>query len=136
MAEAGTIGPMPSTTPVSINADRAAGRVAITWDDDHLTEYDAVSLRWLCPCAFCRGEAGLPGWLDGAPTLTSEQTSLVDVSMVGGYAIAPTWGDGHHTGFYTFRMLRERCPCQTCSANRATGGAATIPAAARHGEHA
>ena len=30
----------------------------------------AVTLRWLCPCAFCRGEAGLPGWLDSAPQLT------------------------------------------------------------------
>ena len=29
-----------------------------------------LTLRWLCPCAFCRGEAGLPGWLDSAPTLT------------------------------------------------------------------
>ena len=26
-----------------------------------------TTLRWLCPCAYCRGEAGLPGWLDSAP---------------------------------------------------------------------
>ena len=40
----------------------------------------------------------MPGWLDTRPTLTAEQTRLVDVHLVGNYAIAPTWGDGHHTG--------------------------------------
>ena len=60
----------------------------------------------------------MPGWLDSGPTLSAEQTRLVDVSMVGSYAIAPTWGDGHHTGYYTFTMLRARCRCATCSAAR------------------
>ena len=40
-------------------------------------------LRWLCPCAYCRGEAGMPGWLDTNPTLTADQTRLVDVALVG-----------------------------------------------------
>jgi DUF971 family protein len=55
--------------------------------------------------------------------------------MVGGYAIAPTWGDGHHTGYYTFTMLRDRCPCETCTARR--HGGTPVPAATdRHEEHA
>ena len=58
----------------------------------------------------------MPGWLDSAPTLTDEQTRLVDIQLVGNYAVAPTWGDGHHTGYYTFTMLRDRCPCPDCSA--------------------
>ena len=49
----------------------------------------------------------MPGWLDSGPTLTDEQTRLVDLALVGGYAIAPTWGDGHHTGFYTYALLRR-----------------------------
>jgi len=105
--------------PVRIHADRAAGRLEIEWADGHRTTYDAQTLRWLCPCAFCRGEAGLPGWLDGGPTLTPEQTRLVDVALVGSYAIAPTWGDGHHTGYYSYAMLRARCGCPAC-----TGGGA------------
>ncbi len=52
------------TAPARIHADRAAGTLEIDWRDGHQTTYDAVTLRWLCPCAFCRGEAGLPGWLD------------------------------------------------------------------------
>ena len=58
----------------------------------------------------------MPGWLDSGPTLTAEQTRLVDVALVGGYAIAPTWGDGHHTGYYTYALLRDRCPCPECPA--------------------
>ncbi len=125
---------MHAPTPVSIHADRGAGLLAITWDDGHLSEFDAVALRWLCPCAFCRGEAGLPGWLDGAPTLTEEQTRLVDLAMVGGYAIAPSWADGHHTGYYTFTMLRDRCPCAACLAARA--GSTDVSQTDRHKEHA
>jgi DUF971 family protein len=106
------------TRPVRIHADRAAGTLAIEWADGHHTTYDAVSLRWLCPCAYCRGEAGLPGWLDSAPTLTPAQTTLTDVQMVGQYAIQPTWADGHHTGFYAFDLLRAQCGCDACLAER------------------
>jgi len=108
----------PPTTPLRIHADRAAGTLAIDWADGHHTVYEAQPLRWLCPCAFCRGEAGMPGWLDSGPALTLEQTRLTDIHLVGNYAVSPHWGDGHHTGFYTFRLLRERCPCEACSASR------------------
>ena len=112
--------------PATIHADRAAGSLAIEWRDGHRTIYDATTLRWLCPCAFCRGEAGLPGWLDSAPELTAEQIRLVDLQLVGQYAIAPTWGDGHHTGFYTFATLRDMCPCDDCSVRRTAEGRPTI----------
>jgi DUF971 family protein len=106
------------TTPRRIHADRQARTLEIDWADGHHTVYDFVALRWLCPCAFCRGEMGQPGWLHSRPTLTPDQTRIVDVHLVGGYAIAPQWGDGHHTGFYTFQLLRDRCPCPDCTAAR------------------
>lgn len=124
------------TAPSAIRADRAAGRVEIEWADGHRSVYDTTTLRWLCPCAFCRGEAGLPGWLDSAPTLTAEQTRLLDVALVGGYAIAPTWGDGHHTGYYTYALLRERCACPECSARRDSAQSAQPISSTRHEEHA
>ena len=110
------------TTPARIHADRAAGTLELVWQDEHVTRYSAHDLRWLCPCAFCRGEAGLPGWLDSSPTLTPEQIRLEDVHLVGNYAIAPTWGDGHHTGYYPFALLRERCSCGECAARRRETG--------------
>lgn len=106
-------------TPLRIDAERAAGRITIEWADGHRTTYDAVTLRWLCPCAYCRGEAGQPGWLDSGPTLTADQTRLVDLALVGSYALQPTWGDGHATGYYTYRMLRDRCSCDPCATDRA-----------------
>lgn len=123
-----------ATAPARIHADRAAGTLEIGWRDGHQTIYAAVTLRWLCPCAFCRGEAGLPGWLDSAPQLSPEQTRLVDLQLVGQYAIAPTWGDGHHTGYYAFTTLRDMCPCDECSARRGAEGRPTI-GRPDHGAH-
>lgn len=120
------------TTPQAIHADRTARTLRIDWDDNHRSIYDFTALRWLCPCAFCRGEAGLPGWLDSAPTLTDDQTRMETIELVGNYAVAPTWGDGHHTGYYAFTMLRQRCPCEACSASRA---AEPSPAQAENHQH-
>jgi DUF971 family protein len=108
------------TTPLRIDANRAAGTLRVEWADGHVSSFDAPTLRWLCPCAYCRGEAGMPGWLDTNPSLTPDQVKLVDLSLVGNYAVQPLWGDGHHTGYHTFMLLRDRCPCDGCSAERAT----------------
>ena len=110
------------TIPLRIHADRAAGTLAIGWADGHETLFDTRTLRYLCPCAFCRGEAGLPGWLDSGPVLTDEQTRLTDIHLVGNYAVSPHWADGHSTGFYTFSLLRDRCPCAACTERRAAEG--------------
>ena len=106
------------TVATRIHADRTARTLDIIWQDGHTTRYDFTPLRWLCPCAHCRGEAGMPGWLDTNPTLTDEQTRMVDIHLVGKYAVAPDWADGHRTGYYTFALLRDRCPCAICAAER------------------
>jgi len=89
------------TAPLRIHADRAAGTVAIDWADGHHTIYEATPLRWLCPCAFCRGEAGVPGWLDSKPTLSEAQTQLTDMQLVGQYAgqvVRPRGEGGEYCG--------------------------------------
>jgi DUF971 family protein len=111
-------------TPGRIHADRAAGSLEIEWSDGHRTEYDTVTLRWLFPCAYCRGEAGQAGWLDSSPTLTADQTTLADIQLVGSYALAPVWADGHRTGYYTFEQLRAHCPCPDHRAGREAAGPA------------
>ncbi|MGA2513115.1 MAG: DUF971 domain-containing protein [Candidatus Limnocylindrales bacterium] len=112
------MGQSPANHPARINAERETGLVTVEWSDGHRSEYGAVELRLLCPCAFCGGEAGRPGWLDTNPELTSAQTQLVGMRLVGAYALAPTWGDGHDTGYYTFEALRANCPCPACTAAR------------------
>jgi DUF971 family protein len=123
------------TVATRIHADREARTLKIDWQDGHVTVHDFTALRWLCPCAYCRGEAGMPGWLDTAPTLTPEQTRLVDIALVGNYAVAPSWGDGHHTGYYTFALLRDRCPCGECSARRSSREPAMTQEARHAKEH-
>lgn len=105
--------------PSKIHADRPKRELHIDWGDGHHTSYDFTALRWLCPCAFCRGEAGQPGWLDSDPTLGEDQVTLSDISLVGHYAIQPIWADGHSSGFYSFDRLREECPCPEDQARRA-----------------
>lgn len=122
VAGGGSVAPGSPTLPLKIHAERAARTLAIDWADGHATLYDFTALRWLCPCAYCRGEAGLPGWLDSAPTLTDEQTRMTDIHLVGNYAVSPHWGDGHSTGFYTYNLLRDRCPCPECAARRDRSG--------------
>lgn len=125
------------STPNNIHADRAAGTLRLDWADGHSSTYETTPLRWLCPCAFCRGEAGMPGWLDSAPTLTADQTRLVDIQLVGQYAVMPSWADGHHTGYYTYALLRDRCPCAECTADRAQRlDSAPAPIKADHSGHA
>jgi DUF971 family protein len=131
-----TAAPAPSTTPVRIHADRTAGSLAIEWADGHRTTYGALALRWLCPCAFCRGEAGQPGWLDSRPELTAEQTRLVDIHLVGQYAVAPVWGDDHRTGYYTFALLRDRCPCDDDTGRRVRERGTAESAPPDHDAHA
>jgi hypothetical protein len=46
---------------------------------------------------------------------------MTDIHLVGNYAVSPHWGDGHSTGFYSFTLLRDRCPCPACTERRANG---------------
>jgi DUF971 family protein len=100
--------------PSAIRVLREQQALELDWPDGHRSRYAAVALRWICPCAYCRGEAGLPGWLDSSPTLTEQQTTLTGGELVGSYAICIFWGDGHRTGYYTWSLLRANCACAEC----------------------
>jgi DUF971 family protein len=100
----------PATRPTRIVREADQRQVRVVWADGRECVYGWEYLRRSCPCAFCHGEWGAPGYLDANPTLTEPQTSLTGMAHVGRYAISLTWGDGHETGIFTFRYLRELCP--------------------------
>ena len=104
---------MNNVEPQAIELDDKTHRVYITWSDGHTGEHNVEHLRWLCPCAECRGEWGQPGRLDVTPRLTPAEIQLDDVRPVGRYALQPVWGDGHSTGLYTYDYLRANCECPT-----------------------
>ena len=81
--------------------------VSITWGDDRQCRYKAAELRRACPCAQCVNEWTGERML--MPESISENIEIRDLSIVGRYALNFRWSDGHETGIYSFRYLRELC---------------------------
>ena len=78
----------------------------IAWEDGGRTTYTGEKLRWACPCAECRGEAGAPGRLSRVKSLPDDELRIHDVTLVGQYALQIGFESGHNTGLYTFVYLR------------------------------
>jgi DUF971 family protein len=95
-----------SARPVEIELDRQGRRLRFVWADGRRSDFAWDWLRWRCPCAICSGEGDRPGALAERTELRPDETEMVDVDLVGRYAVQPTWRDGHSTGIYTFRALR------------------------------
>lgn len=85
--------------------------VRITWADDRECRYRAADLRRACPCAQCVNEWTGERVLNA--TSISDELEIRDLSLVGRYALNFRWSDGHETGIYSFRYLRELCENST-----------------------
>ena len=83
-------------------------RLAIEWADGHTTVYAPAQLRRLCPCAQCVNEVTGQRMLD--PATVPQDLTQGDVRLVGNYALALRFSDGHDTGIFPFRFLRENDP--------------------------
>jgi DUF971 family protein len=81
--------------------------VSIQWGDDVRCSYRAADLRRFCPCAQCVNE--WTGERVLKPDAISDNMEIQNISIVGRYALNFRWGDGHDTGIYSFRYLRELC---------------------------
>ena len=79
----------------------------IEWEDGSRSTYTGEQLRWACPCAECRGEAGMPGRLSRVTSLNPDELKIRDVALVGQYALQIAFESGHATGIYTFSLLRS-----------------------------
>lgn len=97
------------TTPVELRAPQGARQMEIDWADGHTSLYPHEVLRGFCPCAHCQGHEGAIEFVEGG------SLELDGIEEVGNYALKLGWGDGHATGIYTFRFLRELCACRQCA---------------------
>jgi DUF971 family protein len=104
--------------PTSFLLDEDKRQLTLSWSDGHESIHSWEALRWACPCAWCAGEGGQPGVLAGKKALSHEETTLVNLQVVGRYGLTPIWEDGHKTGIYTFERLRASCECAECQAKR------------------
>lgn len=101
--------PDPTTTPTHIKAPHGADTMHITWGDGHEARYPNDILRGFCPCAHCQGHGGKIEFVPGG------NSQLREITTVGNYALQLAWGDGHDTGIYSFRYLRDLCQCDACA---------------------
>jgi DUF971 family protein len=120
--------PTQATDPKSVKVNLSAGTgMDIAWSDGHLSHYSFVYLRDACPCALCEDERGKAGRSPGDPPAAAAgplpifqpHARLLSAEGVGKYAIKFSWSDGHDLGIYSWKFLREVCPCDECKALRA-----------------
>jgi DUF971 family protein len=96
----------PAVEPREIMQEGDAG-LRVTWGDERVCHFTASRLRRACPCAQCVNEWTGERML--RPETISEALEVADVEIVGRYALTFRFSDGHQTGIYSFRYLRELC---------------------------
>jgi ATP-binding protein involved in chromosome partitioning len=94
----------PRTTPRGI---RQSGprQLAIRWGDGRESLLDVREVRLACGCAICIDEWTGEERLD--PGSVPDDVHPLRIEPVGRYAIQIAWSDGHETGIYPYRRLRE-----------------------------
>ena len=86
--------------------------LGIDWVDGHRSIFSVKMLRENCPCANCIDE--WTGEKRIAPGSIPDSIKPNKLNSVGRYAIQFYWNDGHDTGLYTYKLLRDLCECSEC----------------------
>ena len=83
----------------------------ITWSDSSVSHLTSLILRKNCPSAdggkYEEAKAKKKGMLNVVESTIDESLNLKEIWPVGNYAVGIRWGDGHDTGIYTFKYLKE-----------------------------
>ena len=95
--------------PIPLSIKRTPDQyLKITWNDDHSTRFPLRYLRDKCPCAVCSGETDLFGrriMPAQQPEDKPGKYNLVQIELVGNYAMTFVWGDGHTNGIYSWQYI-------------------------------
>lgn len=82
--------------------------VAIRWNDGSEDYYDMERLRAASPSAGNRGEPDIFGRIHGAdPRKEFPGVRVEGFEYVGNYAVRFLFSDGHNTGLFSFRYLKD-----------------------------
>lgn len=98
---------------------RADG-IYINWPDGSQSVAGHKELRASCQCALCVNEYTNEPILD--PRTIPADIHPKDVQPLGNYAVAITWSDGHSSGIFTWKHLREHSEEITPSKDPEGGG--------------
>jgi len=97
-----------ASSPKDLKVQIKAQRLLIEWNDGVRSEFSLDDLRRQCPCASCRTDREEAA-SNPLRILKSNPTGVrvTSAELVGNYAIKLRWSDGHDTGIFDFRFLRE-----------------------------
>lgn len=101
---------MPDGDCLPTRLKREGDGLRIDWSDGASTFVTWRALRKACPCATCNDERGKPPnpfRVLSAQEVAAGPPAPLKMTAVGQYAYQIAWNDGHSTGIYTLRSLRE-----------------------------
>jgi DUF971 family protein len=101
------------TFPTAIDREEGSA-IRITWDDGTQTRWTPGELRKVCPCATCREkkrkDADAPVKPRVLPVISAAEAKPLTIDgmkPVGNYAYNITFSDGHHSGIFSFPLLKR-----------------------------
>jgi len=97
--------------------ERVDKGIRITWQEGHVSQFSAEYLRRLCPCAVCKEVPGRESGLLPTSALGNKPMDILSAQQVGWYALQFVFADRHDTGIFSYELLRDACPCETCKAD-------------------
>jgi len=89
--------------PPEVSFDASA--VTLRWPDGEAVSVPNAVLRRACSCAVCVDEMTHRPLLD--PASVPEDIHALNVGTIGNYAITVDWSDGHNTGFFPYKTIKE-----------------------------
>jgi DUF971 family protein len=89
----------------AVEVDRKS-HVEVEFEDGGTVRFELAPLRLACPCAECnsrrqRGEPVSKSVAEGG------DITITDAEMAGNWGLSLDWSDGHSTGIYAWKTLRD-----------------------------
>ena len=82
--------------------------VIVKWQNKQESVFSFLSLRKLCPCAFCSGEKDVFGnTYVGNSQKIDKDIKIIKYSLIGNYGVRFFFSDNHSDGIYTFDFLKK-----------------------------
>lgn len=101
--------------PKSIEVNKE-GQILVNWPDEHKGRHTPYFLRINCECAQCKDEDTGRKIID--PRQIPLDIKINGVNPIGRYGLAIAFSDGHNTGIYPFKRLRNICECEICNESK------------------
>jgi len=92
--------------PVGVTVERQTRELRIDWMTGPSSLIPWSRFRLACPCAQCQGEFRSQLLDPDEISRSADETELIDVRLMGHYALQPVWKSGHTTGIYPWEYLR------------------------------